>query len=122
MIARRVRCWPALNANSSRSSGGISNRIELASAVSGTISATRRAWKWTLILPSRVWVGARKELHDREQVAEMLAVVAAPPADDRPLIGGSFELCLAEHGRDRRAVFILELTRICRDACINRCA
>ena len=111
-----VRCWPALNAKRSRSSGGISKRIELASAVSGTISATRSAWKCSAILPGRVGVGARQELHHREQMAEMLAVVAAPAAEDRALVGGRLELRFGEHRRDRRAIFVLELARIGRDA------
>src|SRR6476646_11623380 len=119
MVARRVRCCPALNANSSRSSGGISKRIELASAVSGTISATFSAWKCTLILPGRVRVGARQELHHREQVTEMLAVVPAPAAEDGALVGGLLQLCIAQHRRDRRAIFLLELARIGRNAGID---
>ena len=43
-------------------------------------------------LPGRVGVGARQELHDREQMAEMLAVVPAPSAEDRPLVRGHLEL------------------------------
>src|SRR5215210_3427603 len=120
MVARKVKCWPALNAKASRSSGGTSNRIELASAVSGTISATFSGWKWTLILPGRVGVGARQELHHREQMAEMLAVMAAPAAEDWPLVGGGCEFCFAEHRCDRGAIIVLEAARIGRNAAVDR--
>src|SRR5689334_6312758 len=105
MVARKVRCCPARNAKASRSSGGISKRIELASAVSGTIFATFSAWKWTLILPGRVGIGARQELHHGEQVTEMLAVVTAAPAEDRALVRGCCQLCFRKYYRDRGAIF-----------------
>src|SRR6185369_2628729 len=120
MVARKVRCCPALNANSPRSSGGISKRIELASLVSGTISATFSAWKWTLILPGRVRVGARQELHHREQMAEMLAVMATPPAEDRTLVGGGFEPGFGKHARNRGAIFVLERAWVGRDCRVDR--
>src|SRR5215212_7818158 len=111
MVARRVRCWPGLKLNRSRSSGGTTKRIELASAVSGTISATRSAWKcsaiYPLISPRRLGVSAGEELHHRENMAQMLAVMAASPADDRPVVRGNLELSLREDRRNRRAIFLL---------------
>ena len=67
-------------------------------------------------LPGRVGIGARQELHHREQMAEMLAVVAAPAAEDRALVGGRFELRFGKHRGDRRAIFVLELARVGRNA------
>ena len=63
-------------------------------------------------LPGRVGVGARQELHDRQQMAEMLAVVAAPTAEDRALLGGRFQPRFGEDGCDRRTIFVLERRRI----------
>src|SRR5438874_13062296 len=120
MVARSVRCCPALKPKASRNSGGISKRIELASAVSGTTSATLSEWKWTLILPLGVGVGARQELHHREQMPEMLAVVAPPAAENRALVRGCFELRFGEDGGDRRPIFLLELARVGRDAGVDR--
>src|SRR5687768_736352 len=120
MSARKVRCCPALNANLARSSGGISKRMELASLVSGTICATRSAWKCSAILPGRVGVGARQELHHREDVAQMLAVVAAPPAEDRPLVRGRLDLAVFKHLSDRRAIFVLESARVGGDAALDQ--
>src|SRR6185369_14469737 len=109
---RSVKCWPALNTNASRSSFGMSKRIELASAVSGTISATVSRWKWTLMLPLRVRVGAWEVLHHREQMAEMLAVVPAPAAEDRALFRRRFELRFGKDRADRRPISFLEAARI----------
>src|SRR6185437_5788053 len=74
-----------------------------------------RPWR-AANLPLRVRIGARQELHDGEQMPEMLAVMAAPAAEDRPLLGWCLELRLGEHGRDCRAIFVLEVARIGRDA------
>src|SRR3954447_5836837 len=124
MVARSVRCWPARNANRSRSSPGMSKRIELASLVSGTISATRSAWKCSAMLgvnlPLGVRIGAWQKLHHCEQVTEVLAVMPAAPTKDWPLVSRRFELPLGEHSGDRGAIFILELARIGRDASVNR--
>ena len=38
-------------------------------------------------------------LHHRQQMAEMLAVMPAPPAEDRPLVGRHLELRLGQHRR-----------------------
>src|SRR3982751_3375385 len=52
------------------------------------------------MLPGRVGIGTRQELHRRQQMAEMLAVVAASAAEDRALL-------------------FLEAARIGRDAAID---
>ena len=57
------------------------------------------AWKCSAILPDRVGIGARQILHHREQMAEMLAVMAAPAAEDRALVGRHLELRLGQHRR-----------------------
>jgi hypothetical protein len=41
---RTVRCWPARNANVSRSSAGTANSTATASSVSRSTSSTRSAW------------------------------------------------------------------------------
>src|SRR5258708_28532393 len=71
-------------------------------------------------LPGGVGVAARKELHLREQMPEMLAVVAAASTEDGPLVGWGFELGFGENGRDRRAIFGLEHARIQRASGIDR--
>jgi len=40
-------------------------------------------------------------LHHRQQMAEMLAMVAASPAKDRSLVGWSGQFGLRQHGRNR---------------------
>src|SRR5438270_8941744 len=59
-------------------------------------------------LPGRVGVSAREELHDREQMPEMLAVVAAAAAEDGALVGGGLELGFSQDSRNRRTIFRLE--------------
>src|SRR3954471_17464231 len=71
------------------------------------------------MLPGRVAIGTRQELHRRQQMAEMLAVVAASAAEDRALLGRRFELGFSEHGGDSRAILFLEAARIGRDAAID---
>jgi len=51
-------------------------------------------------------------LHHRQQMAEMLAMVAASPAKDRSLVGWSGQFGLRQHGRNRRSIFVLKLARI----------
>src|SRR3712207_1793570 len=68
MSAFSVKCWPGLKAKLSRSSGGTSNRIDLASLVSGINSAMRSGWKLTLIFVSMAF----------EQVERLEAGKAAP--------------------------------------------
>src|SRR5436190_3076517 len=55
-------------------------------------------------------------------MAEMLAVMAAPAAEDRTLIRRCFELCIRQHRADGRAIFILELARIGGDAAVDGCS
>jgi len=50
----------------------------------------------------------------------MLAVVTAPPAEDRALVGGRVELCVGEYGRDRRAIFLFERPRIDGDTALDQ--
>src|SRR5205085_7504404 len=66
-------------------------------------------------LPACVWIGARQELHDREQMSEMFAVVPAPAAEDRTLVRRYIELRFSEDARYRRAILALELARVGRD-------
>src|SRR3712207_5193505 len=68
MSALSVRCWPGLNLNASRSSGGTSKRMDFASAVSSTTSAMARLWKLTLTSASVAF----------EQVERLGAGAAAP--------------------------------------------
>src|SRR3954449_3779480 len=70
--------------------------------------------------PGRVGIGARQELHRREQMPEMLAVVATPTAHDRALLGGRIELAFGEHGGERGAIFLLERARVESDAGVDR--
>src|SRR5215210_1559998 len=53
-------------------------------------------------------------------MAEMLAVVAAPAAEDWPLVRGSFELRVPENRGDGRAVLVFESPRIRRDPARNQ--
>ncbi len=46
--------------------------------------------------------------------------MATPAAEDRALVGGHRELRLAEHARNRRAIFLLEGARIGRDAGVDQ--
>src|SRR5215213_9491177 len=71
-------------------------------------------------LPACVGVGARQELHDGEEMAEVLAVVPATTAEDWPLILWYFELGFGEHGRDRRTILFLEAARVRRDAALDQ--
>ena len=101
------------------SSGGISKRIELASAVSGTISATFKRVEMLVhhqIASGRCAAG----IASPRAVAEMLAVMAAPAAEDRPLVRRNFELCLGEHRSDRRAILFFEFARVGSDAPIDQ--
>ena len=54
--------------------------------------------------------------YSSKQVAEMLAVVAAPPAEDRTLVGGRFQLGFSQHRGQSSAIFRLEFARIGRNA------
>src|SRR5436190_1271011 len=44
-------------------------------------------------------------------MAEVLAVMAAPPAEDRPLVGRRLQLGLGQYGGDRRTILVLKLPR-----------
>src|SRR5829696_7427978 len=110
MSARRVKCCPALKRKDSSKSAGISKRIDMASSVSGTTSATRSGKKCSAMstLPDGVGVRTRQELHHRQHMAQMLAVMAAPAAEDRPLVGRHPQLGRGQHVTDRRAILSLE--------------
>src|SRR5688500_9381630 len=120
MSALSVRGCPARKANRSRSSGGISKRMELASLVSGTISATRSAWKCSAILPGRVGVGSRQESQHREDMAEMFAVMAAPATEAWPLLGRRADLGVRQPPPDGRAIFLFEAPRVGGNAALDQ--
>ena len=74
----------------------------------------------TQSLPLRVGVGARQELHHGEEVAEMLAVMAAAAAENRALVGGRLQPCFIQHLRNGRPIILLERAGIGRDAGVDR--
>ena len=69
---------------------------------------------------ARVGIGARQELHHRQQMAEMLAVMATPPAEDRPLVGRRLAPSLPPAPAERGAIFSLEFARIGGDAALDQ--
>ena len=46
----------------------------------------------------------------------MLGVMPAPPAKDRPLVGGCLKLGFGQHRSDSLLILVFEFTRIDRDA------
>src|SRR5436190_272033 len=49
-------------------------------------------------------------------MAEVLAVMAAPAAEDRPLVGRRLQISLGQYAGDGRTILILELARVGGDA------
>src|SRR5690348_15972665 len=66
--------------------------------------------------PGRVRIGPRQKLHGREQVPEMLDVMAATAAEKRSLVRRHFETRLGENRSNCRVIFLLEFARIGRDS------
>src|SRR5688572_23008962 len=114
MSARSVKCCPALKRNASCNSYGTSKRIDIASSVSGTTSATRSGWKCSAMsaLPDGVGIGARQILHHRQQMPEMLAVMPSSSAEDRALIGRYIQLGFGQYRANRRAILAFEAARV----------
>src|SRR4030095_15202746 len=61
-------------------------------------------------LPGRVGVGARQGLDEDEQMAGGLAVMAAPSAKDRALVGRLLQFRFCQNRGDGGPILALELT------------